>query len=232
MSPRNDRRGRAGLRPELQALFDKLIPPAGAPSSPSKADPAVRRRSAVAGLLAWADGEGLPADPAHILHPAMINRYVAQGLNGTAVYRSTIHAVLYDIARDLWPAGTVPDTAPSRPRAYVADPYTSTETEALLVWASGQRGEQLRNGLLAILATGLGAGITVRELLTLTGASIMGLPGATGVAVTGDSARFVPLLDRYEDLARHVAAAAGDCWLVCPGAKNRTRQTITNLDCR
>jgi integrase len=120
---------------------------------------AVRRyANAYARLAAWAIEQGLDLDPARLLSPDVAEAYLASQTKGRADQRAALRrlARAHGIEEAATPLGYV--------RRPALAPYSELEVEALWSYASGLSNVTRRTGLSALLALGLGAGLSRSSL--------------------------------------------------------------------
>jgi len=175
--------------------------------------------STLSGLVYWCEQQALPVTEQTLLDPAVIGRYVAQGMRNLGTgSRDNAHTSLRRVVRARQgrlfsdhrtrEPGDRPD-----PKA----PYTAKEVDGLLGWAAARQTELQRHSALAICALGFGGGLAARDLLHVRGSDISrGPDGTVTVGVGGADHRQTVLLRRYEDLALRLAQACGPGWIVNP----------------
>jgi len=210
-----------GIEPAA-AAFSRQAVGAAAPAGPARA----RCLLWVASRLgAWGIEVGLEPRPEVLLHPSVIERFVAVGLAEASVAgRRTARTNLRFLARRVAPALVAPAPVPlARSRAKA--PYTPGEVAALLALAAAQPTEAGRQRLTALLCLGLGAGIERGELRALRGTDVIRRSGGVVVVVRGRCPRAVPVLDRYRGALLGAAAHAGGRF-ICGGVE-ATRKNLT-----
>jgi hypothetical protein len=222
---------------ELEAQIGSWVP-RGVGISPSAAKaaraavsaaapPASRTRPllwAVSRLGAWAESVGLEAVPEVILHPSVIERFVAVGMSDQPeTTRRSVRTNLRFVARRAVPGLPHPPAPAALPRSRLKAPYSPPEVATLLAQAATQPTTARRMALSGLLGLGLGAGIVGAERRGITGASLRRAPGGLVVDVGGSRARTVPVERAYQRLLGEVAAYAGErfiCGGVIPTRKN------------
>jgi integrase len=149
-------------------------------------------------LWAWQTA-GLPLKREQIFRISVVDRFASVEADSyaTAASRNTIRSRLLRMAEVLHPEQT------ERPlRALGASdptrPYSTEEVIALRSWARSQRTEQRRRDAEALLALGLGAGLSGREILNVRVADIRRVSGGVDVGVGGERPRRVPVLREWE----------------------------------
>jgi integrase len=105
-------------------------------------------------------------------------------------------------------------------------PYSPTEIDGYLRLAAAQstRARGLRAS--ALVCLGAGAGIITGELRHVRGSDIVCRAGGVLVAVAGERARAVPVLERYHERLLDAAAFARDRYLI--GGRNPDRRNVTD----
>jgi len=206
------------------ALVRGLVTGAG----PVDADDAGELLSALAGHAAWLVATGTDVTEATLLDPDLVQRWVLVGLSGlsagtTANYRSRIARVA--AAAD----GTARQAA-----LYASDPvrpFSLVDEDALDVWARGLRNSHLRDNVLVVVVTSLGAGLSTAEITDTHGTDVRRRPdGTVTVDVDGPRARTVPVRPRYAPDLLALAQAAGDRPLFRPGNSGRVgKNAVTKL---
>jgi len=92
----------------------------------------------------------------------------------------------------------------------------------------------LRRTATALLALGLGAGLIPREFFEVRGPQVQVRCGVTVLHLTGRRGRVVPVLQRYAESVRTLAAEAGSGLLtghaLLPGQDSRHWHVIRHLD--
>ncbi|QKT13232.1 hypothetical protein [Rhodococcus sp. W8901] len=163
----------------------------------------------VTALVSWAVDQGLPLDVEQIFHPATVNRYV-QTMEGFAERtRSCRRATLTTVSR------RVTTVAPWQPRREVISykttkvPYTDTQIRRLIDCAGRQSTPTRVRVLTGVVALGLGAGLTSKEMVDVTGSDVSLRRSHVLIAVPGARPRVVPVLDRYAPTVRELARRAG-----------------------
>ncbi|HVA44150.1 MAG TPA: hypothetical protein VNF50_11770 [Acidimicrobiales bacterium] len=224
-------------RNELEASIATWVP-RGQGISPAVADaarravaaaapPASRTRAllwSVSRLGAWAQSVGLETCPEVILHPSVIERYVAVGMGPwPETTRRSVRTNLRFVARRAVPGLPHPPAPRGLPRARLKAPYSPGEVATLLAQAATQPTVARRMALSGLLGLGLGAGIVGAELRGITGASLRAAHGGLVLDVGGARARTVPVDPAYHQLLSSAAGYAGErfiCGGVTPARKN------------
>ena len=162
------------------------------PRTPFIAD---HEMTVVAQLVLWADRLGIPLDPAVVLSPETIERFFHEGVpHLTRGSRINYRTHLWRVGR----AMLGPELFPPKPlpgqRSEVSAPYAEEEINDLWSWTRGLPTARMRRNARALLAIGLGAGLTSEETQRVVGADVRVTDGTVVVDVTGKHAREVPVV--------------------------------------
>lgn len=152
-------------------------------------------------LLVWAHEVGLDTSRRSVLRSAVIDRFVAAGLQQNSPgTRATKRSELRRLARSANPAwdGDRPTTRGER--RTVKAPYTDRDVAAIVRVARSQPSELRRQQLSTMVALGLGAGLRPSDLRGLLRRHIDLDTDPVVVQVQGRHARCVQLLPDYRDL--------------------------------
>lgn len=190
------------------------------PEPPGKRDAIVAQRL---GCFCSDQGLGAPA-----LSTEVVEAFVSVGLVGRAsstrgTYRSVLRAL-----------GGLPRrvVAPGFAGAPAAAPYSRAERAELLSVARSQRSAWRRDGALAMVALGIGAGLRAGELAAVTGLDVTVAPGAVTVrvagAANGHGDRLVVVGRAYGQVISRLATSAGAEHLFCPGPAQRSYRNFVN----
>lgn len=186
-----------------------------------------RARSALAALVAFADGHGVATRPEHLLDAEVIEAFCVQGLAGhSSSTRGTYRCVLSRL-------GEAAGQAPARRRtpfgpARAPAPYSPAERDELVAVAAAQRDATRRVSALALLAGSIGAGLRPRELVSLRGGDVVAEGGGVVVVVAGPPARAVPVSSPHGPRLLALARAAGEGFVFRPGEADRTYKNFVN----
>lgn len=218
--------GQESPRARAERWQPHLADPADAPmlrrlalaASPNNAADVRLMLAALSGLAFWAAETGWPVTDETLTDPDLVARYDRVGMPGSGHrFRRRTRRLLDRVGAAHREQALAPPT-PGPPERADTKPYTDTDVDALIRWANGQRSDLKRHALLAIISTGLGAGLTTADLLTVHGPDIRTHPdGTVTVHVHGGKPRTVTVLRRYEHLLAGLAAHVRDGWLVAPG---------------
>jgi hypothetical protein len=173
---------------------------------------------------------GLAPQPAVMLHPSVIERFILVGcaeVSGAA--RRTLRTNLRHLAARVLPHGP-PPVALSRERAKA--PYTEAQMAAWLALADAQPSIARSMRAQGLICLGAGAGLMGADLRRVRGADVVCRSGGMLVAVTGCRARVVPVLARYHQRLLASSSFAGAGWViggVDPDRHNVTTPLISSL---
>jgi len=195
---------------------------------------AVPRRQAVAataarGLRRFAAARGIPACREFLLDYDVIEAFCVAGLPGCASStRGTYRSALYRLAM---PVHGVPgQRATPFAGAKAPAPYSPPERAELAAVAAAQRDAARRASALAVVVSGVGAGLRPGELVAVRGSDVIRRGRRVTVRVSGPAARVVPVTPAYAGRAAALAAAAGHAHLFRPGPADRDyKNFVTNF---
>jgi hypothetical protein len=186
---------------------------------------AQRAHSVLRSLEAFCDSHGIEAR--HGFDPDVIEAFCRGGLVGrTSTTRGTYRSVL----RILGDAGDGGRRRQGRPYpgAKAPVPYTAAERAELWAIAAAQRPGRMRASALAMVAAGLGAGLSALELVALCGADVERRRGDVVVDVNGSRRRSVPVAAPYDAVLDRLARQAGNRVLFRPGLTDRAYKNAVN----
>jgi integrase len=217
--------------PEPAAAFARRVVAAAQPAS------AARARSllwACARLGAFGAGVGLETVPEVLLHPSVIERFVAVGLaDAPMAQRRTVRTNLRFLARVAGPGPARGPDPLTLPRSRAKAPYTPAEIDAYLGLAGAQPSEARRMRLSALVCLGAGAGLRGADMRHLRGSHVgCRHGGVVAVVEGGRSPRVVPVLARYHRPLLAAAAFAGEDYLiggVAAGRRNVTNRLVASV---
>ena len=161
-------------------------------------------------LALWIDKIGLPLEAGVVFHPDHIDRFILEACAHLAVgTQSNYRTQLRVIGALVLGAERFPLTPLPIPRVEPLKPYSATDIALLRSWGRGLPTESFRRGVAAILAFGLGTGITSAELTHLVGTDVAVVGDCALVRVTGRRRREVPVLRHWANEVADLATAAG-----------------------
>lgn len=169
---------------------------------------------------------GLAPEPAVLLHPATIDRFVARGLAGAdESTRRSVRTNLRFVARRAAPELPHPPEPLRLGRARTKHPYSDAEVAAYLALARAQPTTARCLRLVALVCLSAGAGLDSVDLRGVTGRDVRAGGGGLVVDVHGPRARVAPVLARYHDDLTEAADYARDRYLC--GGSSPNRRNIT-----
>ena len=204
----------------IQVVLAGDGPDAGTGALAGRTGPALR------GLSRFAEARGVPAGREFLLDYDVIEAFCVAGLPGRASStRGTYRSALYRLAMPVH--GAPGQRATPFAGAGAPPPYSPAERAELAALAAAQRGPAKRASALAVVVSGIGAGLRPGELVSLRGCDISRRGRQVTVRVSGPAARVVPVTAAYAGRAAGLAAARG--MLTCSGPARRTAITRTSL---
>lgn len=211
-----------GSLSERAAESARVVVARAAPKTPARARALL---FAAARLAAFGESVGLEPEPAVLLEPAVIERFIVVGCETVSpATRRTLRTNLRALARALAPdpqPGPVPLA-----REHAKPPYSDAEIAGYLALAAAQPTVARRMRASALICLGAGAGLVGSELRHLTGQDVIERSGGLVVLVGGRRARVVPVLARFHEPLMRAAAFAGARYLV--GGRDRARRNLTD----
>jgi len=176
--------------------------------------------TALRGLSRFADARGVPAGREFLLDYDVIEAFCVAGLAGRAPStRGTYRSALYRLAADAnGPPGQRPTPFPG---AKPPPPYSPAERAELAALAAAQRDAAKRASALALVVSGIGAGLRPGELVALRGSDVTRHGRQVVVCVSGPGGRVVPVTADYAGRAWQLARRAGSDFVFRPGPANR-----------
>lgn len=183
---------------------------------------------AVTQLVHFTHNSSAPVEDDVVFDPIHIGRFVNHHL---ATYnrasRNTIRARLRRVSEALLGDDAV-GKFKALGKAEASRPYTSAELAVLDAWAWQQRTIERRTSAGALLALGLGAGLTGAEILSARGADVG--DGGMLITVGGSAARVVPVLTEWVDRVQaRREVLHGDGWMFRTGQRGGNVNLITDF---
>jgi len=169
--------------------------------------------SVLARLALFAHQVHMPLENDEVLDPFTVERFVQFHLNSyNRASRHSMRARLRRVSEAL-----LGERAAVRTRALgkaeASRPYTPKQVAELDGWALAQPSEERRSSARALLALGLGAGLTGAEIIALRTSSIHTIGATTYVDVAGADQRAVPVLpDWADEFGERLAFVGEDGW--------------------
>jgi hypothetical protein len=195
-----------------------------APGDPQKAN---HQLSIVTQLAVWADRLGKSIEPEELFHPEFLDRFISEGCahlsDGSRLnYRTNLWKVGEAVlGRSLFPPKPLP-----LQRSPVAPPYSVAEVTELVSWSHGLPTAHMRRNAQALLALGLGAGLTSQEITSLVGRDIHYDNGVALIEVAGKMARSVPVQRLWAERVLGLAEESGARPFFMPERSRITRRDI------
>jgi integrase len=185
--------------------------------------------TAVRGLSRFGTARGIPASWEFLLDHDVIEAFCVAGLAGRACStRGTYRSALYRLAMPVH--GGPGQRATPFAGAKAPPPYSPAERAELAAIAAAQRVPAKRAPALAMVVSGIGAGLRPGELAALRGNDVACRGRRVTVRVSGPAARVVPVTPAYAGRAAGLARGAGDGHLFRPGpADRRYKNFVTNF---
>ena len=188
---------------------------------PVPGGPSWRRDASVTRSLgAFGAGRGLPASARCLLDYDVIEAFCVAGLQGRAPStQGTYRSVLYGLAGEV--CGLPSQRATPFAGAPAPPPYSREDRTELVSVAMAQRGAAKRSSALAMVWSGIGAGLRPGELAALRGTHAGRAGGQVVVRVSGPAPRVVPVAGGYGPLLEDLAHGAGTGFVFRPGPAAR-----------
>ncbi|MHB8463702.1 MAG: hypothetical protein ACYDH6_00010 [Acidimicrobiales bacterium] len=205
--------------PEGAAVFARATVTRVEPASAARAKALLW---ACARLATFGISVGLEAEPAVLLHPSVMERFVLVGcadLSGAA--RRTLRTNLRHVAARVM--ARVGPVALSRERA--KQPYSDAQIAAYLALADAQPTLARRMRAQGLICLGAGAGLMGADLRRARGIDVVSAHGGLVVDVAGRRPRVVPVLERFHQRLVASAAFAGQGWVI--GGVDPMRHNVT-----
>jgi integrase len=204
------------------AGFTREVVARAGPATPARAKALL---FAASRLACFAERVGLELEPRVVLCEAMVERFVLVGCPGVSpATRRTLRTNLRSLARAIerYPEPSAVPLARERAKR----PYSPSEIDGYLRLAAAQSTRARGLHASALVCLGAGTGVITGELRHLRGSDIVCRAGGVLVAVGGERARAVPVLERYHERLLEAAAFAGDRYVI--GARNPDRRNVTD----
>lgn len=192
--------------------------------SPTNTERAKTLLWAVARLGAFGASVGLELDPHVLLHPSVIERFIAvEGHAMSSPVRRTLRTNLRHVALRVAPSLQPQSTPLGRERS--KPPYSEAEVAAYLALADSQPTAARALRVSGLICLGAGAGLMGADLRHVRGDHVVSRSGGVVVEVTGARPRVVPILSRYHDRVVAAASFAGGGYVT--GGHNPNRRNVT-----
>ncbi|MEI7859465.1 MAG: hypothetical protein WCI26_06485 [Acidimicrobiales bacterium] len=187
-----------------------------------------RRHMTIATQLAvWADRIGVPLDHEVLFHPETIDRYILEGCAHLTIgSRMNYRSQLWKFGKSvIGPEHFPPHPLPLK-RSPTNAPYSADDVIELMAWSRGLTTAHMRRNAKALLAVGLGAGLTSQEVSRLVGTDVRRHDDLVLVEVIGDKARTVPVLRPWAASVLELAQESGTRAFFRPDRTRITRGDI------
>ena len=157
--------------------------------------------AAAAPLTRWAVRyAGLPLDPTAIFDRDVIDRFVSTSDQyRTKASKNTIRSRLLRISEALLTPDAIVEALRPLGSSDPSAPYSAAEQVALRSWATVQPTTEKRRSAGALLALGIGAGLSGKEIIECKATDLVLDVDGVVVLVRGDRARRVPVTRAWED---------------------------------
>ncbi|WP_412148578.1 hypothetical protein [Curtobacterium flaccumfaciens] len=167
----------------------------------------------VARLAQFAHAKHMPLEDDEVLDPFTVERFAQFHLvTYNRASRNSMRARIRRVSEALLGESAAVRTR-ALGRAEASRPYTPKDVAELDGWALAQPSEERRTSARALLALGLGAGLTGAEIIALRTSSVRALGQTTYVNVTGTDERIVPVLPNWaHELGERLTFVGEDGW--------------------
>lgn len=182
-------------------VIEQFVRDAVTDAMPSSKIQAKRMLTACTRLVYWAwQSAGYDLDRQVIFRRDVISSFVAVACQHYAVStQASYRSLLFSMSATLLTGPLRPVPTAVIPRSYDAsEPYTGDEIRLLRLWAANQATTYRQVNATVLLALGLGAGLSTREIIHLRCADVQVDDQGVLVHVTGERERLVPVLGEWE----------------------------------
>lgn len=187
---------------------------------------------AVTPFVTWAVDNDMPLDREVLFTPLVVEHHVAVGLTDLSPSsRGTRRSILSKIGRAITKRAGWPPPRLKLAGSEISDPYTDTEVALMRETAVHQKTDRRYRFMLGLLAGGLGAGLTPREHLLVTGSCVVEAHGGAYITVPGDNARPVAVRADWQNTLIALARRFPDEPLLGPVSLN-SKNGLTNMTAR
>lgn len=183
-------------------------------------------------MARWAvETAGYPLKVKMIFHPSTVDRFSRQGLSHyTTAGRATMRSKLRSMSTALLGEDREPDRDIRIQRSDPQAPYAEPELAALLSWCSVQHSPERRSSAKALLALGLGAGLTGREICSIAAANVEVDGDGILIYVPQPTSRRVPVIREWEGFLRERLEYIGhEGWVFRSGQAGSNANLITDF---
>lgn len=170
-----------------------------------------RAMKSLTALVVWARINGVSLAPEVLLHPDTVERFIATACADLNVRsRSTRRSTLRTIAIAVTTKTPWTPRPPKLRRGYYARPYSPEELARWWEVATSQKTDGRDRAARAIVALGLGVGVSAAEHMTVTGRNVIERHGVVAVEIGGRRARTVPCVAAWGKHLLQLASEVGD----------------------
>lgn len=168
----------------------------------------------VARLAQFAHRVHMPLEDDEVLAPFTVERFVQFHLSTyNRASRNSMRARIRRVSEALLGDDTAVRTR-ALGKAEASRPYSRKAVAELDGWALAQPSEERHTSARALLALGLGAGLTGAEIIALRTTDVSTVGGTTLLTIRGAGERSVPVLrDWSDELNQRVTFVGGDGWM-------------------
>lgn len=182
--------------------------------------------AAAAPLTLWAwQSVGLELDRNQVFSRATIERFIDSGLTGysTSASKNTLRSRLIRMSEILHSSQTSARALRPLGNSDPMTPYRPADLVQLRSWAATERTASRRQSAEVLLALGLGAGLTAKEILEVRTSAVTTDMFGVHVDVGGARPRRVTVLRQWETALR---GHSGDRWLFRPRRRGSNRNHV------
>lgn len=188
---------------------------------------ALYRASTEFTLWAWQTA-GLPLEVEDLFERSVIAFYVQTGCGQlTAAARGNRRSLLLRMSEHL--LLDAPTRLEPMPASNPSEPYSRREIVSIVSWARAQSTPERRANAHALVALGLGGGLSSQEIIALQVKDVHRERDQVTVTVAGTRRRDVPLLDEYAELMPAVNIATPNGFVFRPGRTQIYVNAISNF---
>jgi len=184
----------------------------------------------IARLAQFAYEKHMPLDDDVVLDPFTVERFAQFHLASyNRASRNSMRARVRRVSEALLGDGTAVRVR-ALGKAEASKPYSAKQVAELDGWALAQPSEERRTSARALLALGLGAGLTGAEIIAVHASNIRTVGASTFVDVAGAGGRVVPVLpDWADELNDRIAFVGGDGWVFRSDQRGGNINLITDF---
>jgi hypothetical protein len=215
------------VAPEVWRRVEPLVKEAVTKAAPGDPQKANHTLSIVTQLAVWADRIGRSLEPESLFDPEFIDRFIDEGCahlsDGSQLnYRTA----LWRVGEAVLGVALFPPKPLPLQRSKVDDPYSPGAVTEFVSWSRGLPTSHMRRNSWALLALGLGAGLSSQEITSLVGTDVRTEDGIVLIDVEGKRARTVPVNRHWAKEVATLAAESGPRPFYMPERARITRRDI------